>query len=137
MTWWSSLSMEASESLSCENNTSTLFSAVPDSSNMYLNKDSNLISYFFALVLWPDTWDIGTNCGQNKEQKAWKTHLLTENKNFATGLMPVHIALGWNQVKKWHFHMKKAVNPDALEDFSTFWKWQLIYQIHFLVGREV
>ena len=36
--------MEASKSLSCENNTSTLFSAVPDSSNMYLNKDSNLIS---------------------------------------------------------------------------------------------
>ena len=36
--------MEASKSLSCENNYSTLFSAVPDSSNMYLNKDSNLIS---------------------------------------------------------------------------------------------
>ena len=36
--------MEVSESLSCENNTSTLFSAVPDSSNMYSNKDSNLIS---------------------------------------------------------------------------------------------
>ena len=36
--------MEVSESLSCENNTSTLFSAAPDSSNMYLNKDSNLIS---------------------------------------------------------------------------------------------
>ena len=36
--------MEASESLSCENNNSTLFSALPDSSNMYSNKDSNLIS---------------------------------------------------------------------------------------------
>ena len=32
------LSMEASKSLSCENNTSTLFSAVPDSSNNYLFK---------------------------------------------------------------------------------------------------
>ena len=40
--------MEASESLSCENNTSTLFSAVSDSSNMYLNKDSNLISISFC-----------------------------------------------------------------------------------------
>ena len=36
--------MDASESLSCENNNSSLFSAVPDSSNMYQNKDSNLIS---------------------------------------------------------------------------------------------
>ena len=36
--------METSKSLSCENNNSTLFSAVPDSSNMYSNKDSNLIS---------------------------------------------------------------------------------------------
>ena len=44
MTWWSSLSMDASKSLSCENNNSSLFSAVPDSSNMYQNKDSNLIS---------------------------------------------------------------------------------------------
>ena len=35
--------MDASESLSCENNNSSLFSAVPDSSNMYQNKDSNLI----------------------------------------------------------------------------------------------
>ena len=38
--------MEASKSLSCENNNSTLFSAVPDSSNMYSNKDSNLISIY-------------------------------------------------------------------------------------------
>ena len=29
--------------MSCENNNSSLFSAVPDSSNMYQNKDSNLI----------------------------------------------------------------------------------------------
>ena len=36
--------MGASESLSCENNNSSLFSAVPDSSIMYQNKDSNLIS---------------------------------------------------------------------------------------------
>ena len=36
--------MDASESLSCENNNSSLFSAVPDSSNKYQNKDSNLIS---------------------------------------------------------------------------------------------
>ena len=36
--------MEASESLSCENNNSSLFSALPGSSNMYSNKDSNLIS---------------------------------------------------------------------------------------------
>ena len=37
--------MDASKSLSCENNNSSLFSAVPDSrSNMYQNKDSNLIS---------------------------------------------------------------------------------------------
>ena len=36
--------MDASERLSCENNNSSLFSAVPDSSNMYQNKDSNLIS---------------------------------------------------------------------------------------------
>ena len=36
--------MDASESLSCENNNSSLFSAVPDSCNMYQNKDSNLIS---------------------------------------------------------------------------------------------
>ena len=36
--------MDASESLSCENNNSSLFSAVPDSSIMYQNKDSNLIS---------------------------------------------------------------------------------------------
>ena len=36
--------MDASKNLSCENNNSTLFSAVPDSSNMYSNKDSNLIS---------------------------------------------------------------------------------------------
>ena len=42
--------MEASKSLSCENNTSTLFSAVPDSSNMYLNKDSNLISEKVSLL---------------------------------------------------------------------------------------
>ena len=44
VTWWSGLSMDASKSLSCENNNSSLFSAVPDSSNMYQNKDSNLIS---------------------------------------------------------------------------------------------
>ena len=36
--------MDASKSLSCENNNPSLFSAVPDSSNMYQNKDSNLIS---------------------------------------------------------------------------------------------
>ena len=36
--------MEASESLSCENNNISLFSALPESSNMYSNKDSNLIS---------------------------------------------------------------------------------------------
>ena len=36
--------MEASESLSCKNNNSSLFSALPESSNMYSNKDSNLIS---------------------------------------------------------------------------------------------
>ena len=36
--------MDASKSLSCENNNSSLFSAVPDLSNMYQNKDSNLIS---------------------------------------------------------------------------------------------
>ena len=36
--------MDASESLSCENNNSSSFSTVPDSSNMYQNKDSNLIS---------------------------------------------------------------------------------------------
>ena len=36
--------MDASERLSCENNNSSSFSAVPDSSNMYQNKDSNLIS---------------------------------------------------------------------------------------------
>ena len=36
--------MDVSESLSCENNNSSLFSAVPDSSIMYQNKDSNLIS---------------------------------------------------------------------------------------------
>ena len=35
--------MEASESLSCENNNISLFSALPESSNMYSNKDSNLI----------------------------------------------------------------------------------------------
>ena len=33
-----------SESLSCENNNISLFSALPESSNMYSNKDSNLIS---------------------------------------------------------------------------------------------
>ena len=36
--------MEASKSLSCENNNISLFSALPESSNMYSNKDSNLIS---------------------------------------------------------------------------------------------
>ena len=36
--------MDASKSLSCENNNSSLFSAVPDSSIMYQNKDSNLIN---------------------------------------------------------------------------------------------
>ena len=40
--------MDASESLSCENNNSSLFSAVPDSSNMYQNKDSNLIRHKFS-----------------------------------------------------------------------------------------
>ena len=36
--------MEASKSLSCENNNISLFSVLPESSNMYSNKDSNLIS---------------------------------------------------------------------------------------------
>ena len=36
--------MDASKSLSCENNNSSLFSAVPGSFNMYQNEDSNLIS---------------------------------------------------------------------------------------------
>ena len=44
--------MDASESLSCENNNSSLFSAVPDSSNMYQNKDSNLINDNFYLILF-------------------------------------------------------------------------------------
>ena len=44
--------MDASESLSCENNNSSLFSAVPDSSNMYQNKDSNLISKIFKFYFW-------------------------------------------------------------------------------------
>ena len=43
--------MEASKSLSCENNNSSLFSAVPDSSNSYSNKDSNLISHKFILCI--------------------------------------------------------------------------------------
>ena len=41
--------MDASKSLSCENNNSSLFSAVPDSSNMYQNKDSNLISHLHLI----------------------------------------------------------------------------------------
>ena len=40
--------MEASKSLSCENNNSSLFSALPESSNMYSNKDSNLISVLYV-----------------------------------------------------------------------------------------
>ena len=43
--------MDASESLSCENNNSSLFSAVPDSSIMYQNKDSNLISNLSSILL--------------------------------------------------------------------------------------
>ena len=49
--------MDASESLSCENNNSYLFSAVPDSSNMYQNKDSNLLSDIFYAFQLPHKHD--------------------------------------------------------------------------------
>ena len=67
MTWWSGLSLEASESLSYEINTSTLFSAVPDSSNMYLNKDSNLISdpYYTLLPVTISPKTVGGMCYAN------------------------------------------------------------------------
>ena len=43
--------MDASKSLSRENNNSSLSSTVPDSSNMYQNRDSNLISEKIAVIL--------------------------------------------------------------------------------------
>ena len=58
--------MEASKSLSSDNNNLTLFSAVADSSNMYSNKDSNLISELFMVVSKhkdPNVYIIHPLCG--------------------------------------------------------------------------
>ena len=85
--------MEASKSLSYVNNDSTLFSAVPDSSNMYTKKDSNLISdiknkYGEDSVKYFRKWEITT-----KKMADYRNHRRFTLKCIKASITPVSCKL--------------------------------------------
>ena len=88
--------MEVSESLSCENNTSTLFSAVPDSSNMYSNKDSNLISVFSLYCSQEEEVSNGYVWGTSIQVLISQWYLEISSKTALEEMISDHYASQWS-----------------------------------------